>query len=81
MISDPGHAWLEVPVDLLKTLGIERKITEISYINGDVAYLEEDADFTTFMDACKRKRMPVTINEVYQKRTPIRGYKRYPGCD
>ena len=81
MISDPGHAWLEVPLDLLKTLGIDRHITTCSYLNNGLAYLEEDLDFGSFIAACRRECITVTIKEVYQERTPIRGYRRYPGRD
>ena len=79
MIADPGHAWLEVPLSILKSLGIESKITDYSYVKDGMAYLEEDADFSTFMVVCRKQRIEVTLEEVYEERTLIRGYRRYPG--
>jgi hypothetical protein len=37
-ISDPGHAWLQVPIWEIATLGIEAEISNYSYINGRYAY-------------------------------------------
>lgn len=79
MIADPGHAWLEVPLSILASLGIEKRISDYSYVNEGMAYLEEDADFITFMAAAQRDSIIITIEEVHEDRTPIRGYRRYPG--
>lgn len=48
---DAGHGWLEVDVEELKQLGIENKISQYSYRNGDKVYLEEDCDFFVFSKA------------------------------
>ena len=48
--SDPGHAWLEVPLAELKSLGVAGEISSYSYINGETAYLEEDCDAGIFID-------------------------------
>ena len=76
--SDPGHGWLEVPLDEVKH--IASKITGYSYIRGDNVYLEEDCDARIFL----KKYMEVygetaKWDEVYQESTPIRGYKYYDG--
>jgi hypothetical protein len=76
-ISDPGHGWLEVPKTLLKELAIQDKITAYSYENGRMVYLEEDCDMATFMQACYANKHVVSIEDVYQERTPIRGYQQY----
>lgn len=47
--SDPGHAWLAVPIVELEALGIADKISHCSYIRGGMAYLEEDCDATLFI--------------------------------
>ena len=52
--SDPGHGWLKVSTAELRELGIADKITPYSYINGDSAYLEEDCDCSTFIDAWEK---------------------------
>jgi hypothetical protein len=53
--ADPGHAWLEVPTILLIQLGVFEKITPYSYLGdyGQTAYLEEDCDAGTLIDAYK----------------------------
>ena len=76
-ISDPGHGWLEVPKTLLVELAIQDKITPYSYENGRMAYLEEDCDMATFMQACYANKQLISIEDVYQARTPIRGYQQY----
>lgn len=42
--TDPGHGWVEVPLELIHELGLTNKITPYSYQRGDMAYLEEDCD-------------------------------------
>lgn len=49
--TDPSHGWLEVPVSELHKLGIANKITQYSYRHKHLAYLEEDCDASTFVDA------------------------------
>lgn len=49
--SDAGHSWLQVPKSELKELGIKDKISKCSYMEGDIAYLEEDCDATVFIKA------------------------------
>ena len=49
--EDPGHGWLEVTYDELVALGIENKITQFSYRNGNLCYLEEDCDLGTYFNA------------------------------
>ncbi len=50
-ITDPGHGWLKVPRAELARLGIENDITSYSYARGAYAYLEEDVDYATFLNA------------------------------
>lgn len=80
--EDPGHGWLEVPVEWLDTLGIQGEITGYSYLGNSAdghpcAYLEEDCDYSTFDAAAKSYGLIVNVHRVYQHTTPIRGYKRY----
>jgi len=51
--SDPGHGWLRVQRAKLQQLGIEEKITPYSYQRGRWAYLEEDCDAGTFIEAMR----------------------------
>ena len=78
MISDPRHGWLEVPVSELTRLGIARQITHYSYRKGQMAYLEEDQDAGTYIQALEDAGEPrPQIIEVYQEYTPIRNYPSY----
>jgi len=76
-ISDPGHAWLEVPRSLLGTLGIPTQISKCSYQRGDLVYLEEDCDAPRFIEAYKAKIGEFEFIEVHQEHTRIRGYESY----
>ena len=84
-ISDPGHGWLEVPIEELLDLGIWDKISGYSYQKGGMAYLEEDCDAPLFIDAWQKANAKRYIHaerekEVYQENTPIRGYASVMGA-
>jgi len=49
--EDPGHGWLKVPMTELVDLGVAGTISSYSYRDDTDAYLEEDCDLTTFLDA------------------------------
>jgi hypothetical protein len=51
--TDPGHGWAKVPKALLHDLGIISKISRYSYMRKGFAYLEEDCDLSTFINAYK----------------------------
>lgn len=75
--EDPGHGWLAVSIEELKRLGIAAKISDYSYRKGEIAFLEEDCDFTTFAQAKEAAGEPFTYRTVHQDPTPIRNYNRY----
>lgn len=54
-VETSRHGYLRVPHSELDQLGIRDKITEYSYIDSLYAYLEEDCDLTTFIEAKERK--------------------------
>jgi hypothetical protein len=77
MISDPGHAWLEVPLHPMRKVGLNpTDFSRFSYRNRNVFYLEEDCDapkfIRTWQETCPDE--PLDIEEVYQEHTAIRGY-------
>jgi len=76
--TDPGHGWLEVPVNMIKLLGIADKISEFSYRRADKVYLEEDCDLPVFLEAMRNQlgSTPTWI-ERFTENTPIRTYARY----
>jgi len=61
-IQDPGHGWLEVPRNLLAKLDIEHEISSFSYVDRSRAYLEEDSDMTTFIEAFKKHSPDVDLD-------------------
>lgn len=76
--EDPGHSWLEVPINHLKMLDVDQKISGYSYQHDGKAYLEEDCDMWVFMEAYKTKRGNYPeIKSIYQENTPIRDYSSY----
>ena len=78
LVSDPGHAWLKVPVAELQRLGIESNISSHSFIRNGVAYLEEDIDAVIFYDARNKESEPLKVKEFHRSRTSkIRKYQAY----
>lgn len=78
--ADAGHAWLKVKKSELFDLGIVEKITAYSYQFGEFAYLEEDCDLTTFVDAIGREKWQVIKDKIPLKMSDfsrIRTYARY----
>ena len=77
--SDPGHAWLKVPIKELEALGIERKISKYSYHNEGMAFLEEDQDAGVYLDAQKltgNGEIKLEFKHTDED-SPIRGYDRF----
>jgi hypothetical protein len=76
--TDPGHGWLRVKRADIDTLGIRNQITEYSYVKGDWAYLEEDCDAGTFMEAAKKAGWEVEIKQSHtNSRSFIRRLPRF----
>lgn len=77
--SDPGHGWVKVPTSILVALNIADKITHYSYLRGDFAYLEEDQDYTTFLNAFRAftGKDPSIKESFANKYSKIRGYDTY----
>ena len=77
-ISDPGHGWLEVPIQLIDVLGIKDKISQYSYRRGFAAYLEEDCDAPEFIRACRAQGITVEYDDIYEEQQSlIRRYQRF----
>ena len=57
--QDPGHGWLGVPLLELVKLRIADKISTYSYHQraGNVIWLEEDCDMTTYLLARARQEL------------------------
>lgn len=77
--SDPGHGWIKVPTSILVALNIADKITNYSHLRGDFAYLEEDLDYCTFINAFRAftGKEPKIREFNANKYSKIRGYDIY----
>lgn len=65
--QDPGHGWLEVPRDLLHTLGIADEISECSRQRLETVFLEEDSDLFRFTRAMGAAGREFKTLEVYHE--------------
>lgn len=59
--TDPGHGWLQVPLNTIQGLGI----SPYSYQDGIYAYLEEDSDMGKWLEARGIHDFPQGIKTVY----------------
>ena len=76
--ADPGHAWAKVHKKTLTKLGIADKITHCSYQRGDFAYLEEDQDANTLVEALEARGIKAEfITHTANKQSRIRNYDSY----
>jgi hypothetical protein len=83
--SDPGHGWLQVSINLANKLGIESKISGYSYMDNKYYYLEEDCDFSLFLDSLgldyQNELSKVFISLIPENytnnRSPIRSKQNY----
>ena len=64
-ISDPGHAWLRVPIKLLEDWNIDILISEYSYRTKEFAYLEEDCDAGLFGLHARRRGFRYKLKAKY----------------
>lgn len=77
-ISDPGHGFLRVPLTILEKYGVQFKISPYSYKSKRYAFLEEDMDANTFMDAVKAKGDGVELKVSYiDVPSSCRNYPRF----
>ena len=76
-ISDPGHGWLEVPIQLIERFGIGDQISMYSYRRRELAYLEEDCDYSVFIEAARKHGIDIELVIEHQDPTPIRHYQRF----
>lgn len=76
--SDSGHGYLEVPLTELKRLGIDKDISSYSFTHNGLVYLEEDCDYSIFIDAKAKANEPFDYKSVsIDGDAPCRGYPRY----
>jgi hypothetical protein len=80
--TDPGHGWLEVHRGVLEKSGIADKVSEYSYMRGDIAYLEEDRDAGLFLNVLDEIGIKYSFDERHTneehwiRRLPCYKYRR-----
>lgn len=79
--TDPSHGWLEVPFDVLAKVGVVEEITQFSYMDEVNAYLEEDCDASTFMEAFFRKYGKEAFGHTEQHSNRSSSIRRKPTYD
>jgi hypothetical protein len=78
VFSDSGHAWARFPKAKLVKLGIANKISHYSYQKGANAFLEEDCDLRTLVNALCDRGYEIKFNESHtNKQSKIRNYSSY----
>jgi len=77
--ADGGHGWLCVKIAELEALGIADKITSCSYMKKASAYLEEDQDYGTYLDALKSRgiQLETVEGKRHDRSHPIRRFQAY----
>jgi hypothetical protein len=75
-ICDPGHAWLKVKIEDLINSGVANKISAYSYLKGENAYLEEDMDAYTYLEAIGETKKKIRSTHT-NKQSRVRGYYTY----
>lgn len=76
--SDSGHGWIKVNKQSLIDLGIDREISEYSYMKNNFVFLEEDCDALIYINKLREKNIEFKFNEINDgDQSPIRNFKRY----
>lgn len=75
-VSDPGHAWLEVPTTTAIAAGMQ--VSQYSYIDlvKSLVYLEEDCDAPAFLTALATHGITPEIEETYDDAGWVRNLPR-----
>ena len=77
-ICDPSHGWGEIPISLIKDLGLNNKISNYSYKKEDNAYLEEDCDLPMVLRELKKHGIEFSfIEEHYNYDSWVRNLKKF----
>ncbi len=81
LVLDSSHGWLKVPMSELERLNIVDAISSHSYVRNDVAYLEQDVDAVTFLDARVAEGKPVAKIKEHSRngQSRIRKYAMFGG--
>lgn len=65
LIQDNSGCWLMVPYSDIIESGVESKISSDSYRSRECAYLEENSDMVTFLNAIKERGYDIKLVTEY----------------
>ena len=66
-IQDPGHGWIGADIQHLRALKLAETISEYSYRDGDLVWLEEDCDAPRYLRALSAAGVPHRIVDTYTR--------------
>lgn len=73
---DPSHGWVQVPHSLLWELGIAGELSRFSFLDERYAYLEQDCDLSTLVNALSEAGLGLELDEkVVDGDSPIRAMR------
>lgn len=73
--TDPGHAWLRVPLsEVIKLQEKGLQISSFSYRNSKYAFLEEDCDMPRYFKFIGENAPE--YQEIYHENSPVRYMER-----
>ena len=75
--QDSAHGWIEVPMHVLRDLGIAEHISAWSYRDGDLAYLEEDDDASLFRETMRARGIAVRLIVQHHTYSPVSNFRLY----
>ena len=73
-ITDPGHAWLRVPLADYTAVGITA--SKFSYVDAEYVYLEEDCDAALYLDIYRDRSPEQPFREVHFDSVHAKGNPR-----
>lgn len=77
-LQDPGHGWIAADIAHLRRFGLLDKISEYSYRQGDLCWLEEDCDAGLYIDALRGAGIEFKVVETHTNRDSfIRNLPRF----
>jgi hypothetical protein len=73
---DNAHGWLQVPLEIIDSLGLVDQISAFSQIKDDTVYLDEKTDGKEFLSKLGEQNVKITSSR-YHGVSRIRYYQMY----
>lgn len=66
-VQDPAHGWISADIHQLRSFGLTDKVSQYSYRDGDLVWLEEDCDAPLFVRALEKAGIPFKVVETHTR--------------